>query len=186
MHTDHTRPTESTTEDTLVVLDADDPETTLQAVIQETDPATGTVDLLAVYPTAEYEERRRARIDAGVTAPYTIEHLADEARKIAEEVGREYLGPDAARGEAMGAVGGTRACIRRAVRDADYSQVFVPEEAHAVWQRLLGVESLSTELTRVLPDVVSVRTVEDVTTLSTAGTGTEPVFASGAEGPPES
>lgn len=153
---------ESPTDSVLVVLDAADPDTTLRAVIQEVDVAATTVDLLAVYPTAEYEKRRQDRLEAGVPGPYTLDHLAEEARRIARRVGREYLGADADDYEAMGAVGDKRACIRRTVQDAAYRRIYVAERSRSLWQRLLGVETISTELARTLPDVVSVVTVEDV------------------------
>lgn len=162
MPTDHPPQTESPTNSVLVVLDADDPEPTLQAVIEETDAATTEIHLLAVYPTAEYEARRHTRCDAGVPGPYTLDQLAEEARRVAQRVGREYLGPDPNGLDAMGAVGGTRECVRRAVHEADYSRVYVAERSRSFWQRLVGVETISTELADLLPDVVSVEAVEDV------------------------
>ena len=161
MHPDHP-PTTPTTNRVLVVLDPDDPETTLRAVVREADPTTTEFHLLLVYPTAEYEARRAARLDAGITGPYAIDQLAEAARYTARRVGHEYLGPDTVGFEALGAVGRTRDCIERAVRDADYGRVYVAEESRSVWQRLLGVERLSTALARVLPDVVSVVGVDDV------------------------
>lgn len=157
MHREHSSTTESSTDNVLVVLDADDPDATLRAVVPEldgSDASDAELHLLAVFPTTEYEHRRHARLDAGVSGPYTLEHLAEEARRIARRVGREYLAPDGF--EAMGAVGGTCDCIRAAVDEHDYGQVYVADEPRPTWQRILGSEDLSTELTRVLPDVVSV------------------------------
>lgn len=159
MHTDNPHTTNPNTNRVLVVLNPDDPDTTLQAVVRETGTSDAEFHLLVVFPTAEYEARRRARIDAGVTAPYTLDSLAEEGRRIARRVGRGYLGPDGI--EPMGAVGDTPDCIRRAVQTDDYSRIYVTERPHSIWQRLLGVETLSAELTRVLPDVVSVVTVDD-------------------------
>lgn len=179
MRAAHPPTTDSPTNTILVVLDAADPDPTLQAVIQETDAPATAVDLLAVYSTAEYEERRRARLDAGVPGPYTLDHLAEEARRIAQRVGREYLGPDADEVEAMGAIGATRGCVRRAVRDADYSRVYVADQSHSIWQRLLGIETLSTELARMLPDVVSVVSVDDGVASPADDSDTDVVFDSG-------
>lgn len=160
MQADEPTKTESTTTSILIVLDPDDPDTTLQAVVQDADANAAEIHVMRVFPTAEYEQRRRDRIDAGVPGPYTIEQLTNEARRIARRVGREYLGPDGF--EAMGAVGRNRDCIRRAVRTHDYDRVYVADHQHSIWQRLLGVADLSTELTRALPDVVSVVSTDDV------------------------
>lgn len=162
MHTDTTHTTGSPTSRILVVLDPDDPETTLRAVVREVDPATTEFHLLLVYPTTEYEARRHARLDAGVPGSYTIDHFAEEARRVAQRVGDEYLGADAVGSEALGAVGRTPDCVRRVVRDADYSRVYVARESRSIWQRLLGDEHLSAALVRALPDIVSVVTVETV------------------------
>jgi hypothetical protein len=177
MPTDHPPQTESPTDRILVVLDADDPEPTLQAVVEETDATAAEVDLLAVYPTAEYEARRRARCDADAPGPYTLDQLAEEARRVARRAGREYLGPDPDGLDAMGAVGGRRECVRRAVRESDYSRLYVAERSRSFWQRLVGVETISTELARLLPDVVSVEAVEDVPVPS--DDGSEVVFEPG-------
>lgn len=146
----------------LVVLDFDDPATTLRAVMG--DPATIDAEfhLLMVVPMAEYEARRRARIDAGVTGPYTVDHLTEEAHDIAQRVGCEYLDTDGAGFEAIGAVGRTRDYVSKAVRTHDYGRVYVAERPRPVWQRLLGVKDLPTELVRALPDVVTVVSAADV------------------------
>lgn len=181
MHSDNSPTTDAADNRILVVLDVDDPERTLQAVVQETDATAAEVHLLMVFPTAEYEERRRARIDADVPGPFTIEHLTQDARRIARRVGREYLGSDAERFEALGVVGNRRRCIQRVVRTHEYSQVYVPEQSHSIWQQLLGVEDLSTELTRVLPDVVSVVSVDNVGASTTRGPDADAVFESGTD-----
>lgn len=181
MHSDEPTTTDATSDPILVVLDTDDPETTLQAVVEETDAAAAAFHVLMVFPTAEYEERRRARVDAGVPGPYTIEHLTEDARRIAQRVGREYLGPDAEGFEAMGAVGGKRDCIRKAARTHEYRRVYVAEQPHSIWQQLLGAEDLSTELTRALPDVVSVVSVDDVVASTTGESDADAVFDPGAE-----
>lgn len=145
----------------LVVLNPDDPAATLRAVMR--DPATinAKFHLIVVFPTAEYEARRQARIDAGITGPYTIDHLIDEARSIALRVGRTYLDTDDGGFEAMGAVGRTRDRVNEAVQNHDYGRVYAAERPRPAWQRLLGVGRLSTELVRVLPDVVTVVSVDD-------------------------
>lgn len=51
--------------------------------------------LLLVYPTAEYEARRGARLDADVPGSYTMDQFAEEAGRVAQRVGNEYLGADA-------------------------------------------------------------------------------------------
>ncbi|MEF8843113.1 MAG: hypothetical protein V5A62_16060 [Haloarculaceae archaeon] len=83
MSTDGPPQTESPTNSILVVLDAEDPEPTLQAVVEETDATTVEMDGLAVYPTVEYEVRRRARCDADVPGPYTLDQPPEEARRVA-------------------------------------------------------------------------------------------------------
>lgn len=151
----------SNDDDVLVVLNPDDPAATLRAAMR--DPATidAKFHLLAVFPTAEYEARRRARIVAGVSAPYTIDHLIEEARIIAHRAGRSYLDVDDGGFAAMGAVGRTRDCVNEAVRNHDFGRVYVAERPRPAWQRVLGVGSLSTELVRVLPDVVTVVSVDE-------------------------
>jgi len=154
MHSDSPTAAEPTTENVLVVLDADDPDATLRAVEPELSASDGALHLLLVFPMAEYAARRRARIDADVPGPYTVEHLSGEARRIARRVGREYLDPGGF--EAMGAVGGRCDCVRSAVDRGDYSRIYVVDPPRKRWHRLLGVEDLSTEIARVLPDAISV------------------------------
>jgi hypothetical protein len=167
MHTDHLAASTRSTRRVLVVLDPDDPETTLRALIREADPTTTEFHLLLVYPTEEYEARRSARIDAGVPGPYTIDQLAGEARRVAQRVGSEYLGIEEVGFEALGAVGSTSDCVRRAVREANYSRIYLVEEPRPIWQRLLGTERISAVLARTLPTVVSVITAEEVLKTST-------------------
>lgn len=181
MHVDELDTSDATSDQILVVLNTDDPGTTLRAVVREIDAAAAEFHILLVFPTAEYEERRHARIDAGVPGPYTIDHLTEDARRIAQRVGREYLGPDAEGFEAMGAVGDKHDYIRKATRKHDYSRVYVAEQSHSIWQRLLGVEDLSTKLTRTLPDVVSVVSGDDVVTSTTEESDADAVFDPGAE-----
>lgn len=167
MHANEPTTTESTTDSILVVLDSDDPETALQTVVQDANAQATEFHLLTVFPTAEYEERRRQRNDAGVPGPYNLEHLTQEARRIARRAGREYLDPDEF--IAMGAVGRKRECIRRAVREHDYNKVYVAEQSQTIWQQLLGVAALSTELTRVVHDDVPVVSIDDLVGPGTGG-----------------
>lgn len=167
MHANEPPTTESNTDSILVVLDTDDPETPLQTVVQDPDAQATEFHLLTVFPTAEYEERRRERKEAGVPGPYNLEHLTQDARRIARRAGREYLDPDEF--EPMGAVGRKRDCIRRAVREHDYNKVYVAEQSQTIWQRLLGVADLSTELTPVLSDGIPVVSIDDVGGLATDG-----------------
>lgn len=144
----------------LVVLDPDSPLTTLRAALQHTEVDNGEVDLLVVFPTAEYETRRRARLESGVTAPYTIDHLEVEAERIARRAGREWLGPMGVEFEPTGAVGRLRDCVRTAVEERGYTSVYVAAPRRTLWRRLLGVEDVSTALAGILPTVVTVVPVD--------------------------
>lgn len=150
---------EPTADSTLVVLDPDHPGTALRATLEYLD-RHGDLYLLVVFPMAEYEARRRARREAGVTAPYTIDHLEAEARRIAHGVGREWLDPAGAEFEAVGAVGRPRDCVQMAVEERGCTRVFVAAPQRTLWQRLLGVQDLPTTLIRVLPTVVTIVSVD--------------------------
>lgn len=146
----------------LVVLDPAYPEATLRAALAHPD-AAGTVHLLTVFPTAEYEARRRDRAAAGVIAPYTVSHLETEARRLARRAGRRWLGTPGVDFEAFGAVGSTRDRVLAAVAERGYDRVFVAAPQRTIWQRLLGRADLSTAIARVLPTVVTVVPVRDGT-----------------------
>lgn len=142
----------------LVVLDPVDPAGTLQAALHDSATADGDLDLLLVVPTAEYERRRRDRIDAGVSGPYSIDHLEEEARRIARRAGHEVLDTEDAEFVAMGSVGRPRDRIREAVAEHGYERVYVPPERRSVLERLLGGSDLAAALPRALPDGVTVVT----------------------------
>lgn len=146
----------------LVVLDADAPSATLRAALQYPGVAEGELTLLVVFPVSEYEARRRARIEAGVTAPYTIDHLEMEARRIAQLAGREWLDPANVEFEAIGAVGRRRDCVRTAVEAQECSRVYLGKSRRTLWQRFLRIEDLSAVLTRTLPATVTVVSVDGV------------------------
>lgn len=144
----------------LVVLDPDIASTTLRATLEHPEVNDGDLHLLVVFPTAEYEARRRARLEANVTAPYTIDHLEAEARRIAQQAGRAWLDPAGVAFEPMGAVGRLRDCVQTAVEDRGPTHVFVASTQRTFWQRLLGVEDRSAMLAEVLPAVVTVVPVD--------------------------
>lgn len=155
-------PTASSVGASLVILDPDAPSATLRAALQHPDVAEGEITLLVVFPTSEYEARRRARIEAGVTAPYTIDHLEMEAQRIGQRAGREWLDPARVEFEAMGAVGRRRDCVRMAVVARGCTRVYVGKSRRTLWQRFLRIEDLSVVLTRTLPATVTVVSVDDV------------------------
>lgn len=155
-------PTASSAGASLVVLDPDAPSATLRAALQRPDVAEGELTLLVVFSISEYEARRRARIEAGVTAPYTIDHLEMEAQRIAQLAGREWLDPANVEFEAMGAVGRRRDCVRTTVEAQGCTCVYVRRLRRTLWQRFLRVEDLSAVLTRSLPATVTVVSVDGV------------------------
>lgn len=144
----------------LVVLDPEAPSTSLRSAIEHLPVSDGELHLLVVFPTEEYEARRRARLQAGVTTPYTIDHLEAEAQRMAQQAGREWLDPACVAFEPIGAVGRLSDSVQTAVEDSGSTHIYVPATKHTHWQRLLGVEGLSTALARVLPPVVSIVTVD--------------------------
>lgn len=144
----------------LVVLDPDAPSTTLWAALQHPDVTDGALDLLVVLPTAEYEARRRARFEADVTAPYTIDHLEAEARRIAQRAGREWLDPIGVEFEPLGAVGRLRNSIRATVEDRGDTRVYVAAPERPIWKRVFGFEEFSASLAGVLPTAVTVVPVD--------------------------
>lgn len=152
------------TDKTLLVLNPADPSTTLRAALGHPETANSDLSLLVIFPTAEYEARRRARYEAGVATPYTIEHLEDEAQRIARRVGEEWLG-SADRFEARGAVGRPRDCVCAAVKELAVGRVFIPTSQRTIWQRLFGGLDLPTDLGRVLSTEVSIVSVDGTTDL---------------------
>lgn len=153
-------PSASAAGTSLVVLDPNDPSTTLRAVLQHPGVNDGDLALLVVFPTAEYQARRRARLAAGVTAPYTIDHLEMDARRIAHRAGCEWIDPTGVEFEAIGAVGRLQDCVRMVVAARGYTQVYILPPRRTVWQRILGDADSSAALTRVLPTSVTVVSVE--------------------------
>lgn len=145
----------------LFVLDPVVPSTVLRAALRDSRVSDGEIHLLAVFPPAEYQARRRARIDANLTATYTVDSLEEEARRIARQAGREWLGPTGVEFESMGAVGRLRDTVRRAVEDRGCTHVYVVIPRRTLWQRLLGTQDLSTTLARILPTDVIVVSVDD-------------------------
>lgn len=144
----------------LVVLDPEDPSSTIRGVLQQHDTCQDRLSLMVVFPTAEYEARRRARIEAGVTAPYSIDHLEMDARQIADRTGREWIDPQGFGFEAIGAVGSVQNCIRQATAERAFRNVFVAESQRTVWQRLIRMEDPVARLTRDLPPSVTVVPVD--------------------------
>lgn len=144
----------------LVVLDPNAPSTALRAVLQHPAVSDGDIHLLVVFPTAEYEARRRARVQAGVTAPYTIDHLEAEAQRIAQRTGREWLDPAGIAFEPIGAVGRLRDCVRTAAEDRGYTHVYVPATRRTLRQRLLGVGDNPSTLFGILPTGITVVPVD--------------------------
>lgn len=153
----------------LVLLDPDHPERTVRGALR--DPATlaGVLTLLFVYPTAEYEARRRARAAAGVPGEYTIGHLETAAELRARTVGRDWLSAAGHEYAARGAVGRVRDCVVGAVVAEGYTRVYVDDVRPRWWQRLLGAESLAATLERSLPPEVAVLPVTDAGAVSASG-----------------
>lgn len=134
------------TDRVLVVLTPENPEESLKNALAEPTMVPDSADVILVLPTAEYEARRRARIEAGVDSPYSIDQLAEEARAIAKRVGCEYLGLVGVDFEAIGGVGRTRDLVIDAVRENEYTKVFVSSPRRTIWQRLLGSEETTTDI----------------------------------------
>ncbi|MDX1747051.1 MAG: hypothetical protein R3324_14030 [Halobacteriales archaeon] len=143
----------------LIVLNPGDPVGTVRSVLREVDPSNVGCHLLLVYPTAEYEARRRGRIETGVNAPYTIDHLADEARQTAARVGKDWIDGIGADFEAMGYVGRTRDAVLGAARRYHYDRIYVPRSNPSIWSRILSSDPLPDELGRALPAVVKIISV---------------------------
>ena len=165
----------------LVVLDGADPSSTLRAALQHIDLQNGRVRLLLVYPTAEYEARRRERIAAGLTTPYTIGQLEEEARLVALRTGHEWHRSsggefEATSGgefEAIGAVGRLTDCVRRVVEDNECTLIYFAPTKRSMWQRILGGDEVGA-LARALPASTSVvqldTTAEPGVIVAVAGT----------------
>lgn len=167
MHSKLPNTTASDADSILVVLDPDDPATTHRAILHDAVVTGGDLHLLVAFPTAEYEARRRARMAAGVPGPYTIDHLAMEGRRIAQRVGREWLGSDGPNFQVTGTVGKLHDCVRDAVREYGHTRVYVAALQRSLWQRLLGDTDMSPALARVLPDHVTVISINSVPSLAT-------------------
>lgn len=169
----------------LVVLDGADPSSTMRAALQHIDPGDGTVHLLLVFPTAEYEARRHDRIAAGLTTPYTIGQLEEQARLVALRTGHEWLGPSGDEFEAIGAVGRLADCIRRVVENKGCTLIYIAPTKRSRWQRLLGGDEVAA-IRRVLP--ASVRIVpldiapEPESMVAAGGISTSPRDPEGEDG----
>lgn len=154
--------TEPSAGGTLVVLDPDAPETTLRRAVP--DAAAGEhLHLLLVYPDSEYERRERAHAEAGVSPRRGVHGLADEARRVAERVGKRCLGPGADFG-ATGAVGRRRERIVEAVEEHAIERVFVSGSRvtrGTLRERVLAFLGRASPLDRALPEGVTVTTIED-------------------------
>lgn len=144
---------------TLVVLNSASPEDILEIVLDARSIPDSAVDLMLVYPTAEYESRRRARIEAGVTITYTVEHLEEAARRTAEGVGRKWLDSDTALIGAYGGVGRLADRVNEVVRDGGHSVVYADYIPPTRWQRLFGVGDVSRKLAEKLPDDIEIRSI---------------------------
>lgn len=162
MSEDPHQPTESPRDSVLVVLDEDDPASTLRASLRDTDPTRAAYHLLMVVPTRSYEAKRRAIADADVPWKYTIVQARENARQNAQRVGREFFGDGSDSFRATGAVGREREEIRQIVRTHDFTTVFVPDRERSLLQRFLGGGDLAATLEGSLPDGVSVETVDTV------------------------
>ena len=157
----------------LVVLDGADPSSTLRAALQHIDLQNGRVHLLLVYPTAEYEARRRERIAAGLTTPYTVGQLEEEARLLALRTGHEWHRSSGGEFEAIGAVGRLTDCVRRVVEDNECTLIYFAPTKRSMWQRILGGDEVGA-LARALPASTSVvqldTTAEPGVIVAVAGT----------------
>lgn len=140
----------------LVVLTPDNPEASLRTALSHPSTATEIVDVILVFPTKEYEQRRRARIAGGISTPYTVDHLAEEAQHIAQRVGCEFLGMVGVDFQAVGGVGRTRDLVVDAVRDHGYTRIYVASPRQTLWERLLGTDDMAASIARVLPAGVAV------------------------------
>lgn len=152
----------SNSERTLVVLNSASPEAILEIVLDARRIPDSEIDLMVVYPTAEYEARRRARLEAGVTTPYTVEHLAEDAQRTADRVGREWIDSDTVQLGAYGGVGRVEDRVNEVVRDRGHSVVYADYRPPTRWQQLFGVVDVSRTLGETLPAETAVRSVSDL------------------------
>ncbi|MFB6132707.1 MAG: hypothetical protein ABEJ44_04805 [Halanaeroarchaeum sp.] len=141
------------TQPVLVVLDPENPDGTLENVLRHPDLVDRELHFLLVYPTKEYETRRRARIEVGVTSPYAITHLEDEARRRALHLGYQWLGTKDGTVFAFGRVGPIPDQVRDIVEKYGYDQVYLDPKPRSIWQRVLGRIDEATSLARTLPDI---------------------------------
>lgn len=149
----------SQNERTLVVLNSASPEAILDCVVDTRSIPDSAVDLILVYPTAEYESRRRARIDAGVTTPYTIEHLEEDARRTADRMGREWIDSETVSVGAYGGVGRVADRVNEVVRDRGHSVVCADNTMPTRWQQLFGAIDISRKLAEKLPCDTEIRPI---------------------------
>lgn len=163
MHANHSNGPEPSTGGTLVVLDPDAPGTTLRRIVPDA-AVDEPLYLLVVYPDSEYERRRRAHGEAGVTAGRGVHDLADDACRVAERAGERCLGPEADF-EAMGAVGPRRERVAEAVEERGVERVCLPgtHGPHGTLrERVRALLGLSSVLDRKLPERVTVTTAGDL------------------------
>lgn len=137
----------------LVVLDPEQPNTTLENVFQHADLVDRDLHFLLVYPTKEYEARRRARIEAGITTPFAISHLEAEARQRALHLGHEWHGGTNGTVTAMGRVGRLRDRVGEIVEENGYEEIYLDPTPQSSWQRLRGRIDAASSVVGSLPEV---------------------------------
>lgn len=140
----------------LVVLDPDDPRRTVRAAMRDPAVVSGAVDLLLVFPTSEYEERRQARREAGVTAPYSLDQFEEEIRHIAHGIGREFLDSSGRNYMVLTGVGRTRDFGRKALGTREYARVYFATPRRRLWRRLFRRSTVPAWLADALPDSATV------------------------------
>lgn len=136
----------------LVVLDPDDPRQAIRAALRDPAIDSGSVDLLLVFPTVEFEQRWQTRRAAGVTAPYAIDQLEEEARLTADRIGREFLDKSGRNYAVRTGVGRTRDFVLDALRAREYVRLYLATPRRRLWQRLLRRPIVPAWLVDALPD----------------------------------
>lgn len=113
----------------------------MEAAIERAEREDGSLVVVHVIPTAEYEARQRAvRSIGGLTNDgftYGITQARDEARDIADRAAREAIGTRAVPYTAVGAVGKLVPMILASAAEHG-AETVVLGDVGSWWRRLLG------------------------------------------------
>lgn len=145
---------DKTSDRTLIVLDPDDPDATMQQVLGRIEEEP--VSILLVYPQRRFYRCQRAYDTAGIDAPLSVTQFEAKAERTAERLAQKYF-EDGTEYETIGGVGDVTDYVNTFVSYHDCSTVVAGETVASWRDRLRRIAGLPSGIDRVLPrDVVRI------------------------------